>query len=767
MASAKPHGGASGVIGGMSSGGAAVAAPLLSAEDRKECVKVVVRCRPLDPDKESMCDKIVEMDTEYGQILLHNPRGSEHNLEKTFRFDRVFDWDSTQKEIYDHAARRIVDACFEGYNGTIFCYGQTGSGKTFTMAGDRSSPEMRGIIPNAFDHIFSSIQDSQEKTFLVRVSYLEIYNEEIQDLAKGDSKSLLIKEHTDGSVYVKGLSAFICKSVEDMEHVMKVGEKNRHTGATNMNLRSSRSHSIFTIVVECSTKGIDGEEHVRVGKLHLVDLAGSEKLSKTGAEGQRRVEGAKINLSLAALGNVISALVNPKSTHIPYRNSKLTRLLQDSLGGNTKTVMIANIGPADYNYAETFSTLHYANRAKNLVNKPRINEDPKDTLLRQYQEEIERLKTELQDRQAGHIPGKGKRGALGSRMVEFTDEMLVGMKRENEDRIKKALQDATMTKEEQLRMAQELESRNVEVERERKARLEMQKKLAAMEEAVVKSGESLLDEATRRDQEIRRQQEEIERKREEELLRAREFEKHETKIHEVETQFETKMSEIHRIDAKLKGLEETIRILEEDKDAEMEQAFRDREEFQVQLRRQEEDKDLLGLIIDAFLPTEEVDKVLQRAIWREDMRCWVSASLTNKHSKRDQGEEGESADFLDPRRLLSSYRPKSASKKISPMTASVQLDLPDRTTKDYFPSGADLDGMYYDDERFDEYDEYDEDGFEDSAGEVYLSVGSALENVYLSLSPKRRQEETDFREKKSVEEFPEARGLVGSQKRLL
>ncbi|MEQ2285796.1 Kinesin-like protein kif3a [Ameca splendens] len=164
-----------------------------------------------------------------------------------------------------------------------------------------------------------------------------------------------------------------------------------------MNEHSSRSHAIFTITIECSEKGVDGNQHVRMGKLHLVDLAGSERQGKTGATGQRLKEATKINLSLSTLGNVISALVDGKSTHVPYRNSKLTRLLQDSLGGNSKTMMCANIGPADYNYDETISTLRYANRAKNIKNKARINEDPKDALLRQFQKEIEELKKKLEE----------------------------------------------------------------------------------------------------------------------------------------------------------------------------------------------------------------------------------------------------------------------------------------------------------------------------------------------------------------------------------
>merc|ERR1712165_61151 len=186
-----------------------------------------------------------------------------------------------------------------------------------------------------------------------------------------------------------------------MDKLMTVGNKNRSVGSTDMNEQSSRSHAIFTVTIECSEKGPDGKQHVRVGKLHLVDLAGSERQSKTGATGQRLKEDTKINLSLSTLGNVISALVDGKSSHVPYRNSKLTRLLQDSLGGNSKTLMFANIGPAEYNYDETLSTLRYANRAKSIKNKAKINEDPKDALMKQYQKEIEDLKRMLEEGSPG------------------------------------------------------------------------------------------------------------------------------------------------------------------------------------------------------------------------------------------------------------------------------------------------------------------------------------------------------------------------------
>jgi kinesin family protein 3/17 len=201
----------------------------------------------------------------------------------------------------------------------------------------------------------------------VRASYLEIYNEEIQDLLNKKAVSQRLELHDkDTGVYVKDLSTFVVKSPDDMMKIFQEGNLNRHVGKTNMNEHSSRSHSVFTITIESSEVNELGEVKVKVGKLNIVDLAGSERQSKTGATGDRLKEASKINLSLSTLCHVISSLTDPKCTYIPYRDSKLTRILQDSLGGNTKTVMISNIGPADYNVDETMSTLRYASRAKHI-----------------------------------------------------------------------------------------------------------------------------------------------------------------------------------------------------------------------------------------------------------------------------------------------------------------------------------------------------------------------------------------------------------------
>ena len=364
-----------------------------------ETVKVIVRSRPLNKtEKERGNFSIVQFDRSLNQVSIIETKTQ---LNRTFAYDSVFDDTFTQQQLYDESAFPLVESTLKGYNSTIFAYGQTGCGKTFTMLGVPHNPSLQGIIPNSFSQIFGFISEADEsKVFLVRCSYIEIYNEEIRDLLKYDpSTKLELKEGKDKGIFVKNLSLHNVTSIGDIGSVMEKGNDHRVVKQTNMNETSSRSHAIFTIYIETSEQQ-GNKTMIRAGKLNLVDLAGSERQKKTGAEGDRLKEAIKINMSLSALGNVINALVEG-SQHVPYRDSKLTLLLQDSLGGNTKTLMIAVVSPADYNYDETLSTLRYASRAKFIKNKPKINEDPKDAQLREYASEIERLKKLLQQQDLG------------------------------------------------------------------------------------------------------------------------------------------------------------------------------------------------------------------------------------------------------------------------------------------------------------------------------------------------------------------------------
>ena len=324
-----------------------------------------------------------------------------------FTFDSIFDLDSSQIDVYNITAKQAVNSVLEGYNSTIFCYGQTGTGKTYTMEGFtyNSQAEQRGIIQRTIEDIFTYIeQTSNENTkFIIRASYLQIYNESISDLLKPEKKNLQIREDKKKGIYVDLLSEWAVRTPVDLYALLKRGGSYRTTAATLMNDVSSRSHAVFVITVEqMTTENIKGQTHtqIKVGKLNLVDLAGSERIRITGATGQQLEESKKINKSLSCLGNVINALTDQKGRiHVPYRDSKLTRLLEDSLGGNCKTTMLAMISPAHESFSESLSTLHFAQRAKKIKNRPVINEDLNNrALIRQYELELRNLRNELEQK---------------------------------------------------------------------------------------------------------------------------------------------------------------------------------------------------------------------------------------------------------------------------------------------------------------------------------------------------------------------------------
>lgn len=388
-----------------------------------ECVKVVVRCRPLaekektegyeevkkirpeqkwferlstktplmDIKKFDVPLQVVKVWPERGAVQVYNPKGQD----KLFTYDAAYDCTADTQTIYDEMVRPLVASVLDGFNGCVFAYGQTGTGKTHTMEG---TAEHEGIIPRAFRHIWAHIENSAspDVTHLVSCSYIELYLEDVRDLLAKDCKKLTIRGQELNGFYIPEMTSVVCKSAAEMVRVMRAGNRNRAAGRTDMNEHSSRSHAVFLVTIETAHRKTN---RIRVGKLNLVDLAGSERQRKTGASAERLREASRINQALSSLGNVISALAE-NSPHVPYRDSKLTRILQDSLGGNSKTIMIANIGPASYNYDETITTLRYAHRAKAIKNKPVRNEDPKDAKLREYQAEIERLRALIEQRRS-------------------------------------------------------------------------------------------------------------------------------------------------------------------------------------------------------------------------------------------------------------------------------------------------------------------------------------------------------------------------------
>jgi kinesin family protein 5 len=289
-----------------------------------------------------------------------------------FTFDRVFDMNSRQADVFDYSIRPTVDDILNGYNGTVFAYGQTGAGKSYTMMGSDIDDDVgKGVIPRIIQQIFASILASPSNIeYTVRVSYMEIYMERIRDLLVPQNDNLPVHEEKNRGVYVKGLLEVYVSSEDEVYEVLRRGGSARAVSATNMNQESSRSHSIFVVTV--TQKNVETGS-MKSGQLFLVDLAGSEKVGKTGASGQTLEEAKKINKSLSALGMVINCLTDSKTSHIPYRDSKLTRILQESLGGNSRTTLIINCSPSSYNDVETLGTLRFGMRAKTIKNKAKVN----------------------------------------------------------------------------------------------------------------------------------------------------------------------------------------------------------------------------------------------------------------------------------------------------------------------------------------------------------------------------------------------------------
>ncbi|KII88481.1 hypothetical protein PLICRDRAFT_41639 [Plicaturopsis crispa FD-325 SS-3] len=336
-------------------------------------IKVICRFRPPNAiEKREGGDIVVSFDDSLATVKLRSAGLSSGPEKDGFTFDRVFPMQSQQNEVFDYGVKDIVKDVLDGYNGTVFAYGQTGSGKTFTMMGaDIDNDDLKGIIPRITEQIFQSIIESDAHLeYVVKVSYMEIYLERIRDLLAPQNDNLQVHEEKSKGVYVKNLSDYYVSSAREVYEIMRQGGASRVVTSTNMNAESSRSHSIFLITIQQRNTETGAQ---KTGNLYLVDLAGSEKVGKTGASGQTLEEAKKINKSLSALGMVINALTDTKAKHIPYRDSKLTRILQESLGGNSRTTLIINCSPSSYNESETLSTLRFGIRAKSIKNTARVN----------------------------------------------------------------------------------------------------------------------------------------------------------------------------------------------------------------------------------------------------------------------------------------------------------------------------------------------------------------------------------------------------------
>uniref|UniRef100_A0A8C5B731 Kinesin-like protein n=1 Tax=Gadus morhua TaxID=8049 RepID=A0A8C5B731_GADMO len=397
-----------------------------------DSIKVFVRVRPLTQDTglttdgdQNLCLTVTSNNT----IRLHSKPEP-----RTFTYDHVADMDVSQDSVFAGVAKNIVESCMNGYNGTIFAYGQTGSGKTFTMLGpsdsDNFTDELRGVIPRSFEYLFSLINKEVErsKSFLCKCSFIEIYNEQIYDLLDSASATLFLRENIKKGVFVEGAVEKFVTSASEAYQVLSMGWRNRRVASTSMNRESSRSHAVFTMALE-SKETVNKLVNIRTSQLNLVDLAGSERQKDTHTEGSRLKEASSINLSLMCLGQVIMSLVdvaNGKNRHICYRDSKLTFLLRDSLGGNAKTYIIANVHPGSKCFGETLSTLQFAQRAKLIKNKAMINEDSQGN-VRQLQAEVKKLK-EL-------LAAQTSMGLSGRDLVSYKGKFLqaIGLWKKRED----------------------------------------------------------------------------------------------------------------------------------------------------------------------------------------------------------------------------------------------------------------------------------------------------------------------------------------------
>lgn len=637
-----------------------------STEAMTQCVQVVVRCRPMD-EKETTREysRVVDVFPSRGVVEVRRPRDdpTSDNV-KVFTFDAVYDWNSSQQDLYEETVRPLVSSVLDGFNGTIFAYGQTGTGKTYTMEGVKHDHDRRGVIPRSFEHVFNHIGRSENMQYLVRASYLEIYQEEIRDLLHPDqSLRFELKEKPDTGVFVKDLSTSVCKSAAEIQQLMNMGNQNRTIGATNMNEHSSRSHAIFLITIEMGSIGDSGG--IRVGRLNLVDLAGSERQSKTGASGERLKEASKINLSLSALGNVISALVDGKTTHVPYRDSKLTRLLQDSLGGNSKTIMVANIGPASYNYEETLTTLRYANRAKNIKNKPRINEDPKDALLRQYQEEIGRLKEKLAQKGTVQKKKKKPKRKKGDEAVESESETEDSRGEDNKVETDKKL------------IAEQLKAEKQETET-------LVMRIKDLESKMLCGGKNIIDHTNEQQRALEQKAAEIAERKKREVEMQQKLEDEELTMLGVKETYTNLQQEVDVKSRKLRKCFTKLQVLKQELEDITNDFNRDRRDLEQTQHELMKELKLKYLIIENFIPEEEKNKILSRIHLDEEEDCW-----------RVKDPEPSSIDLIKrPTSVPSARRPVSEFARIALAMGrgcryagenilNLDLDMPTRTTLDY------------------------------------------------------------------------------------
>ncbi|CDI87232.1 kinesin motor domain-containing protein, putative [Eimeria praecox] len=630
-----------------------------------ERVRVVIRCRPLSESEISEGRKcVLTVNSKNASVSLQKPNGPT----KHFSFDAVYDESVSQEGVYEDAAYGIVESVTEGYNGKrLFTPSPPGGTLLASDTADtlpfngwlillaskafpsRSYPALQRIIQSA--HALEKSIVVFPQTFLVRASFLELYNEEARDLlSKNHTAKLNLRDNPESGVFAEGLSAFAVKSAEELSKLLATGQRNRKVGATLMNAVSSRSHSIFTLAVESADK----EGRVRMGKLNLVDLAGSERQSKAGSVGERFREAMKINLSLSALGNVISALAE-QSPFVPYRDSKLTRILQASLGGNTRTAMVANVGPACVHYDETLSTLRYAQRTKHIKNAPHVNEDPKQAVILAFQEEIARLKQQLQAAEEARLqalsnPVEQLKEVVVEKpvivekevvrekptIVEKIVEKIKIVDVSEEERRK--LEELNLEQQRHLRATFETEKNAIELAR-RKAEEDLKAKEAQVAmyeqhkaelalrvknmEAQLLRGKAEISKAKQQQRELKRTQLRLEeQKKMEEQLRRERDQGREARLL-LESLVTSKDKELSHLSSKVQQLckrytevVDDIEDLQKEFQAERESLLHDIRSMELEMRLQQ-------AIIDRFVPPEEATRIRAVASWDEIQGEWI------------------------------------------------------------------------------------------------------------------------------------------------
>ncbi|KAH3758818.1 kinesin-II 85 kDa subunit [Pelomyxa schiedti] len=598
-----------------------------------ENMRVFVRVRPLNPmELRENQTSVVQLAPELCSARIEVPGRMPHN----YTFDGVFGEESTQKQIYSRAAANVIDGVLEGFNGTIFAYGQTASGKTYTMSGGTTEDD-KGIIPHAIDHIFHHIAQDTSREFVVSVACLEIYCEKITDLLGKSEERLKLRLDEKGKFQVQGLKPRIANNPAAILKKMNKANDRRHVGKTNMNERSSRSHSIFQIIIESKKKNSESNDVLKA-KLNLVDLAGSERQKKTQAEGKRLQEATKINLSLMVLVNVINALVAGSGKHVPYRESNLTKLLEDSLGGNTRCTMMANCSPASSNADETANTLAYAHKAKQIKNKPQKNADGQDGILAQLQEQIRMLNEELKRIEDSRPVGEAARMAEVSGNSGVSPELLMNLRFEKDEKIKEALAKANVAQSERDRIYKQLKDMQEEDEKQRREIDTVKSKLKNTQDAICVGGVNLLDENARQSAELLQAQNEIEMQKAKEAQLLQELQAEEEAALFKEEMYKSVEDEIAKKTAKAEKVFATLKSMQEETEVMKAQFEEERDLLLDSIRELERDCSFQDLIIDYFIPPEYRNLIEENARPVEGDNTWalmhlgLAGNRVSKHS---------------------------------------------------------------------------------------------------------------------------------------